>query len=136
MSDTTPTRLRDTPSTVIPAKAGIQVCRPAKTADKPGTGREDGNVEPQRAGGQRRPFPQTPTPMSDTTPTCLRDTPSTVIPAKAGIQVCRPAKNADRPGTSREDEGVERPTKPWSRTVIDQSSGLMSCLGRRQPCMP
>ncbi|WP_372050490.1 hypothetical protein PJ900_00750 (plasmid) [Tistrella mobilis] len=136
MSDTTPTRLRHTPSTVIPAKAGIQVCRPAKDADRPGTGSDDGGVEPQRAGGRRRPFPQTPPPMSDTTPTCLRDTPSTVIPAKAGIQVCRRAEDTGKPGTNREDGGVEGPTKPWSRTVIDQSSGLMSCLGRRQPCMP
>ena len=136
MSDTTPTRLRHTPSTVIPAKAGIQVCRPVENTDKPGTGREDGNVEPQRACGQRPPFPQTPPPMSDTTPTRLRHTPSTVIPAKAGIQVCRRAEDADRPGTGREDGSVEGPTKPWSRTVIDQSSGLMSCLRRRQPCMP
>jgi hypothetical protein len=46
--------------------------------------------------------------MSDTTPTRLRHTPSTVIPAKAGIQVCRPVENADRPATGREDGGVER----------------------------
>ncbi|WP_372014227.1 hypothetical protein [Tistrella mobilis] len=45
MSDTTPTRLRHTPSTVIPAKAGIQVCRRAKDSHKPGTGREGGGVE-------------------------------------------------------------------------------------------
>ena len=63
--------------------------------------------------------------MSDTTPTHLRDTPSTVIPAKAGIQVCRRAKDADKPGTAREDGGVEGPTKPWSRPVIDQSCGSL-----------
>ena len=42
MSDTAPTHLRHTPSTVIPAKAGIQVCRPAKDADTAESGREGG----------------------------------------------------------------------------------------------
>ena len=121
MSDTTPTRLRHTPSTVIPAKAGIQVCRRAKDADKAGTGREDGSVEPQRAGGQRRLFPRNAAPMSDTAPTRLRHTPSTVIPAFAGIQVCRRAKNADKAGTGREDGSVEGLTGPWSRAVIGHS---------------
>ena len=44
MSDTTPTHLRHTPSTVIPAKAGIQVCRPAEDGDTAGSGRDDGGV--------------------------------------------------------------------------------------------
>ena len=123
------------PPTVIPAQAGIHACRPHHRLPQPSFRRKPESMPAasiadslnRHSGASRNPCLPAPLP-----------TPSTVIPAQAGIHACRPHCRLPQPSFRRKPESTpgrirSKPRPGGPPTVIPAKAGIQGVRPHSPP---